>query len=152
MAQFFQQCLCLFQIRCIKPLGEPAIDLVQYLAHFFFLTLLLPQPRQSYCGSQLPRLCLLLASNCDGLLEGFLWGRNGETGSVRVKRRIGKKERFRSSSPVLPVSGSPVLLTWIPLDSWLLAREIFVLRLRRSRDYAQYERIFLAFSALSRSP
>ncbi len=69
MAQFFQQRLGLFEIRRVKPLSEPAVDLRQHLPGFFCLALLLPQPAQTHHRPQLQRLCLLPTSNLDGLLK-----------------------------------------------------------------------------------
>ena len=65
MAQFLEQRLGLLQVRRIKPLSEPAIDLRQHLLGFFCLALLLPQPAQAHDGPQLQRFRLLPVGNLD---------------------------------------------------------------------------------------
>jgi hypothetical protein len=66
-SQFFEQRLGFLQVYCVKPFGEPAIDLRQQLARLFPLAVLLPQPSQARCRSQFQQLCLLLAGDLDGL-------------------------------------------------------------------------------------
>ena len=47
--QFIQQHLGLFEVRRVKPFGEPAVDLCQHLSCFFLLTPLPPQSAQTHC-------------------------------------------------------------------------------------------------------
>jgi hypothetical protein len=46
--QFLQQRLRFLQIFCIKPFGEPAVDLGQHLPGFVLLALFLSQPTQTH--------------------------------------------------------------------------------------------------------
>src|SRR6266702_6386965 len=67
--QFFEQRPSLLQVRRIKPLGEPAVNLRQHLLSFCFLALLLPQPAQAHHRPQLQRLRPLPPGNLAGPLK-----------------------------------------------------------------------------------
>jgi hypothetical protein len=66
----------LSQVRRVKPLGKPRIDLGEELSGFSSLPLLLPQMAEAHGRTQLPRFGLLATSNGQGLLQtGFRVGR-----------------------------------------------------------------------------
>jgi hypothetical protein len=67
--QFFQQRFGFQEVRGVKALGEPAINLRQELLRFYALALLLPQPTQARRGSQLQRFRLLAAGYGEGLVK-----------------------------------------------------------------------------------
>src|SRR5713101_7354354 len=69
--QLLQQHFRLLQVFGVKPFGEPAVDLRQYLPGFFLLPLLLPQPAQAHHRPQLQRLRPLPAGNLARLPKIF---------------------------------------------------------------------------------
>jgi hypothetical protein len=73
--QFLQQCLRLPQVGGVKALGEPAVDRGEQVIGRNPLALALPEAAQAYGRTEFPRLCLLVASHGQGLLEtGFSLG------------------------------------------------------------------------------
>ena len=70
--QFFEQCLSLFQIGGIEPLGKPAIDGGEEVASFGPPASLAPQQGQARGGPQLIGLCLLPSRYAQRLFEGVL--------------------------------------------------------------------------------
>src|SRR2546427_5911524 len=70
--QLIEQRPRLLQVRRIKALSEPAVDLGEHLAGFCTLALALPQPAQTHRSTQLPGFRLLAAGNVEGLTKaGF---------------------------------------------------------------------------------
>src|SRR5262245_8023546 len=67
-----QQRLGVLEVGGIKALSEPAVDGFQQRVGFGTLALALPQAREAYRGTQLPRLRLLAVGYGECLLEtGF---------------------------------------------------------------------------------
>src|SRR5215472_7151563 len=56
--QFVEQCLCLFQVGRIEPLGEPAVDGSEEIAGFGSPALLAPQPGEVHDSTQFQRFRL----------------------------------------------------------------------------------------------
>src|SRR5262249_27012285 len=70
--QRMQQCLRIFEIRCIKPFGEPPVNGCQEIMGFLVFALLVPQASQTCCGVEFPGSRLLRTGYTDGVLEaGF---------------------------------------------------------------------------------
>ena len=81
--QLLQQYFGLLQVFRIKSLGEPAVDFRQYLPSLSWPALLLPQPRQTRCGTQLPGFSLLLLGDFNGLVETrFRLGGGGQGAGI----------------------------------------------------------------------
>src|SRR5712692_4252239 len=100
MTQFFKQHLRLLQVFCVKPLSEPVVNFREHLPGFFFSALLLPQPAQTHCCTQLQRLCPLPPRYLNGFEKTRLRRRQGEWKSG------GMGDFFFSLSPRLPLTHS----------------------------------------------
>ena len=53
-AKLVEQCLCFFEVGCVEPFGEPAVDGRQQVTPFVSPALFAPQPGQACGGAQLP--------------------------------------------------------------------------------------------------
>ena len=62
--QFIQQRPGILQIRRVKALGEPPVNLRQHLPRLLVLALPLPQARQARGGAQFPRFRAVAAGRC----------------------------------------------------------------------------------------
>ena len=67
--QLVEECLGLFQIARVKPLGEPAVDRSEKLASLIALALIAPETRHVHRGAQFQGFCLLLTRKSDSALE-----------------------------------------------------------------------------------
>src|SRR5262249_3585911 len=67
--QFVEQCLCLFQVGRIEPLGEPAVDWSEEIAGFGSPALLAPQPGEVHDSTQFQRFRLLSLRDADRLAQ-----------------------------------------------------------------------------------
>src|SRR5262245_26344603 len=59
-SQLVQQRLCFFQVGCVEPFGEPAIDRREEVAGFGAAALVLPETGEAHGGAQFPELGFLL--------------------------------------------------------------------------------------------
>jgi hypothetical protein len=64
--QFFEQSLCLFEVRRIETFGEPAVNRCQKIAGSDAMTLVTKQSGEAQGGAQLPKLSSLLLRNAQG--------------------------------------------------------------------------------------
>ena len=60
LRQLVEQRLCVFEVRGVETLGEPAVDRRQEIVRLRASPLVRPEFGERNCGSQFPELCLLL--------------------------------------------------------------------------------------------
>jgi hypothetical protein len=71
-SQRIEESLGVLQVSGVKALGEPAVDRGEQRVGLSPLALLLPQARQAHGRPQLQGLCVLAASNRQGLVQARL--------------------------------------------------------------------------------
>src|SRR5450631_1885560 len=73
-SQLVDECLRLFQIGSIEPLGEPVVFDREEVAGFGVATLVAAQPGEAHGGAQFPELGALLLGGAQGSAIEFLSG------------------------------------------------------------------------------
>ena len=82
LRQLVQQRLRLLQIARVEAFGEPPVNRSQQFARLLHLALVAPEACEAHGGAEFPGFGLLLASNCERVLEiGFRFRR------IRLRRR-----------------------------------------------------------------
>src|SRR4051794_22198414 len=82
LRQLIQQRLCVLQVRCIKALGEPAIDRREQIMGFHVLALVTHEPGEADRRPQLEELRALPLGNRDSLAIASL-GRGSITDGIK---------------------------------------------------------------------
>src|SRR5437016_2928942 len=72
--ELVEQCLRLFQIGGVEPLGEPGVDWREKVARFGVATLVAAEPGEARGGAQFPELGPLLLGDAHGFAIELLGG------------------------------------------------------------------------------